>query len=203
MSSIPLIAVAGAAVSLLIFKSSNSGQKAYAQASTMVEHTVGSIITFIIEKGYDGRTIFNVMIVVTIGGMCLGQASPCLSSFASGQAATYQMFEIINQIPSIDVYDTSDILLEEIKGDELKDVHFSYPSRFEQLIFDGFSMCISSAQKDDDTPPIEAILAPLEAELKLARQELPYGHLDTDLYNACYDLISFEQTVPCYSNFRP
>ncbi|KAM1268090.1 hypothetical protein ACFX13_000485 [Malus domestica] len=28
------------------------------------------------------------------------------------------------------------------------------------------------AQKDDDMPPIEAILAPLEAELKLARQEI-------------------------------
>ncbi|KAG6525494.1 hypothetical protein ZIOFF_015450 [Zingiber officinale] len=62
---------------------------------------------------------------------------------------------------------------------------------------------VYAAQKDDDTPPIEAILAPLEAELKLTRQELPYGHSDTDLYNACYDLISFEQTVPCYSNFRP
>ncbi|XWS34430.1 hypothetical protein CRYUN_Cryun21dG0038100 [Craigia yunnanensis] len=31
---------------------------------------------------------------------------------------------------------------------------------------------VHSAQKDDDMPPIEAILAPLEAELKLARQEI-------------------------------
>ncbi|KAG0480122.1 hypothetical protein HPP92_010980 [Vanilla planifolia] len=30
---------------------------------------------------------------------------------------------------------------------------------------------VHAAQKDDDMPPIEAILAPLEAELKLARQE--------------------------------
>ncbi|KAG6489485.1 hypothetical protein ZIOFF_050755 [Zingiber officinale] len=295
MSSIPLIAAAGAAMSLVIFKSSNSGQKAYAQAGTMVEHTVGSIRTLIIEKGYDGRTIFNVMItvttggiykkltnksykvvvgegtassfrmsvvifilfcsyglvvwydakliiekgyggrtifnvmiVVTIGGMSLGQASPCLSSFASGQAAAYQMFETINQIPSIYVYDTSDILLEEIKGDvELRDVHFSYPSRSSsgkstvirlverfydpqvgeindekkaalaaQFVAKATLRRVYAAQKDDDTPPIEAILVPLEAKLKLARQELPYGHSDTDLYNACYDLISFEQTVP-------
>ncbi|XP_039036625.1 microtubule-associated protein 70-3-like [Hibiscus syriacus] len=31
---------------------------------------------------------------------------------------------------------------------------------------------VHATQKDDDMPPIEAILAPLEAELKLARQEV-------------------------------
>ncbi|XP_042405057.1 ABC transporter B family member 11-like [Zingiber officinale] len=201
MSSIPLIAAAGAAMSLVIFKSSNRAQKAYAQAGTVVEHTVGSIRTvvsfngenqaidsyknlinksykaavgqgaaagfgmgvvmfilfcsyglavwygakLIIEKGYDGGTVFNVMIAITTGGMSLGQASPSLSAFASGQAAAYKMFETINQIPSIDVHDTSGILLEDIKGEvELRDVHFSYPSRPEQLIFDGFSLRISS-----------------------------------------------------------
>ena len=38
---------------------------------------------------------------------------------------------------------------------------------------------VHAAQKDDDMPPMEAILVPLEAELKLARQEvlfiLAYG----------------------------
>lgn len=33
---------------------------------------------------------------------------------------------------------------------------------------------VHAAQKDDDMPPIEAILAPLEADLKLARQEVFY-----------------------------
>ncbi|XP_019059542.1 PREDICTED: microtubule-associated protein 70-2-like isoform X2 [Tarenaya hassleriana] len=37
---------------------------------------------------------------------------------------------------------------------------------------------VHAAQKDDDMPPIEAILAPLEAELKLARQEI--GRLQED-----------------------
>jgi Microtubule-associated protein 70 len=31
---------------------------------------------------------------------------------------------------------------------------------------------VHAAQKDDDMPPIEAILAPLEAELRLARSEV-------------------------------
>jgi Microtubule-associated protein 70 len=33
---------------------------------------------------------------------------------------------------------------------------------------------VHAAQKDDDMPPIEAILTPLEAELKVARQEVGY-----------------------------
>uniref|UniRef100_A0A803LJK1 Uncharacterized protein n=1 Tax=Chenopodium quinoa TaxID=63459 RepID=A0A803LJK1_CHEQI len=37
---------------------------------------------------------------------------------------------------------------------------------------------VHGAQKDDDMPPIEAILAPLEAELKIARQEI--GKLQDD-----------------------
>lgn len=42
---------------------------------------------------------------------------------------------------------------------------------------------VHAAQKDDDMPPIEAILAPLEAELKLARQEvcmLPFEYISGD-----------------------
>lgn len=33
---------------------------------------------------------------------------------------------------------------------------------------------VHAAQKDDEMPPIEAIIAPLEAELKLARQEVEF-----------------------------
>ena len=34
---------------------------------------------------------------------------------------------------------------------------------------------VQAAQKDEELPPIEAILAPLEAELKIARQEVSQG----------------------------
>jgi hypothetical protein len=47
---------------------------------------------------------------------------------------------------------------------------------------------VHAAQKDDDMPPIEAILAPLEAELKLARQEVsksPFFNLGVKML-ACY-----------------
>lgn len=41
---------------------------------------------------------------------------------------------------------------------------------------------VHAAQKDDDMPPIEAILAPLEAELKLARQEVTFNPVSAYLF---------------------
>ncbi|KAG0537981.1 hypothetical protein BDA96_03G196100 [Sorghum bicolor] len=51
------------------------------------------------------------------------------------------MFKTIERKPDIDIYDTTGVILEDVKGDvELKDVYFSYPTRSEHLVFDGFSL---------------------------------------------------------------
>lgn len=71
----------------------------------------------------------------------LGQATPSITAFAEGQGAACRMFRTIERKPDIDIYDTTGIILEDIKGDvELKDVYFSYPTRSEHLVFDGFSL---------------------------------------------------------------
>lgn len=99
----------------------------------------------IIEKGYNGGTVINVVIAIMTGGMSLGQTSPCLNAFAGGQAAAYKMFETIKRKPKIDPYDTSGITLEKIEGEiELKDVYFRYPARPEVQIFAGFSLHVPS-----------------------------------------------------------
>ena len=55
------------------------------------------------------------------------------------------MFKTIKRRPEIDYGDSTGIVLEDIKGEvELKDVFFSYPSRPDQLIFNGFSVHASS-----------------------------------------------------------
>ncbi|CAN6569834.1 unnamed protein product [Malus baccata var. baccata] len=58
--------------------------------------------------------------------MSLGQASPCLSAFAAGQAAAFKMFETISRKPEIDAYDEKGKTLDDIRGDiELREVYFS------------------------------------------------------------------------------
>ncbi|XP_047315290.1 ABC transporter B family member 9-like [Impatiens glandulifera] len=99
----------------------------------------------IIEKGYNGGDVINVIMAIMTGGMSLGQTSPSVSAFAAGQAAAYKMFEAIKRKPLIDASDTSGIVMEDVKGDiELRDVYFSYPARRDVQIFSGFSLKVTS-----------------------------------------------------------
>ncbi|KAJ4982356.1 hypothetical protein NE237_033193 [Protea cynaroides] len=99
----------------------------------------------IMEKGYSGGQVINVIISLMNAGMSLSQASRCLDAFAAGQAAAYKMFEAIKRQPLIDIYDTSGVTLDDIKGEvELKDVYFKYPARPEVQILYGFSLHIPS-----------------------------------------------------------
>ncbi|XP_026660634.2 ABC transporter B family member 11-like isoform X2 [Phoenix dactylifera] len=203
LSSFPPIVIAFGTTYLLLSKLSIRGRKAYAEAGSLVEQTLGSIRTvvsftsekramdkyskfikvayratvhegavtglgtgfmlfilfcsyglavwygskLIIEKSYNGGVVMNVIEAIVVGGMSLGQTSPCLNAFAAAQAAAYKMFETINRKPGIDAYDINGIELEDMKGDiELKDIYFSYPARPDQLIFDGFSLRIPSGR---------------------------------------------------------
>ncbi|CAN6935762.1 unnamed protein product [Brassica oleracea] len=201
LASIPLLAMAGAATSIISTKASSQQQAAYAKASTIVEQTCGSIRTvasftrekqaissykelinlayestvnqgfstglglgvmflvffcsyalaiwfggeMILRKGYTGGAVINVMVIVVTSSMSLGQAAPCLTSFAAGQAAAYKMFETIKRKPVIDCFDQNGKVLEDIQGKiELRDVCFSYPARPREEVFRGFSLMISS-----------------------------------------------------------
>ncbi|KAL5182709.1 ABC transporter B family member 11 [Glycine soja] len=99
----------------------------------------------VLEKGYTGGQVISIFFAVLTGSMSLGQASPSLTAFAAGQAAAFKMFETIKRQPDIDAYDTGGRLLDDISGDiELKEVCFSYPSRPDEQIFNGFSISIPS-----------------------------------------------------------
>ncbi|VAH14066.1 unnamed protein product [Triticum turgidum subsp. durum] len=101
----------------------------------------------ILEKGYTGAQVMNVIFAVLTGSLALGQASPSMKAFAGGQAAAYKMFETINREPEIDAYSTEGRMLDDIQGDiEFRDVHFSYPTRPNEQIFRGFSLAIQSAK---------------------------------------------------------
>ncbi|KAG6409945.1 hypothetical protein SASPL_127988 [Salvia splendens] len=102
----------------------------------------------IIEKGYTGGHVLNIMMAILLGSFFLGQISPCLSAFSAGQVAAFKIFETINRKPDIDPYSIDGRVLEDIKGDvELRDVDFSYPSRPNDMIFSGFSLRVASGIK--------------------------------------------------------
>lgn len=55
------------------------------------------------------------------------------------------MFEVIERKPQIDAYNSNGVKLDDIRGHiDLKDIYFSYPSRPDEQIFDGFSLSIPS-----------------------------------------------------------
>ncbi|PAN17166.1 hypothetical protein PAHAL_3G110300 [Panicum hallii] len=99
----------------------------------------------ILEKGYTGAQVMNVIFAVLTGSLALGQASPSMKAFAAGQAAAYKMLETINREPEIDAYSTTGRKLDDIQGDiEFREVYFSYPTRPDEQIFRGFSLAIQS-----------------------------------------------------------
>ncbi|KAF3629889.1 ABC transporter B family member 4 [Capsicum annuum] len=97
----------------------------------------------ILDHNYTGGDVMNVLMATLTGSFTLGYASPCLRAFAAGKAAAFKMFQTIDRKPVIDPYDMRRLKLHDISGDiELNNVHFCYPARPKESIFDGFSVSI-------------------------------------------------------------
>ncbi|XP_010999324.1 PREDICTED: ABC transporter B family member 4-like [Populus euphratica] len=97
----------------------------------------------ILNDGYNGGDVINVNFAVLTGSMSLGQSSSCISAFSAGRTAAFKLFEVIDRKSQIDSYNSNGRTLDDIQGDiELKDIHFSYPARPDEKIFNGFSLAI-------------------------------------------------------------
>nr|QVT92368.1 ABC transporter [Salvia miltiorrhiza] len=95
----------------------------------------------IVEKGYTGGDVLNVTLAIVMGSFSVGLVTPCLSAFAAGQTAAFKLFETMQREPTIDPYNTNGLMLNDMNGDvELRDVHFSYPSRPNERVLAGFSL---------------------------------------------------------------
>lgn len=84
---------------------------------------------------------------ITDGNRSLGQSFSNVGAFSKGKVAGYKLLEIIKQKPTIIQDPSGGICLGELNGDiEFKDVTFSYPSRPDVTIFQGFSMSIPAGK---------------------------------------------------------
>ncbi|KAH0838898.1 LOW QUALITY PROTEIN: hypothetical protein HID58_090577 [Brassica napus] len=137
LASIPLLAMAGAATSIISTKASSQQQAAYAKASTIVEQTCGSIRTVAsftrekqaissykelinlayestVNQGFSTGLGWDYALAIWFGGEMI---------LRKGQAAAYKMFETIKRKPVIDCFDQNGKVLEDIQGKiELRDV---------------------------------------------------------------------------------
>lgn len=76
----------------------------------------------------------------------LTYAAPDMQIFNQAKAAGTEVFKVLNREPVIS-YDSKGKTLDEIYGNiDIHDVHFSYPSRPERAILQGFSLSIPAGQ---------------------------------------------------------
>ncbi|KAL0442574.1 UNVERIFIED_CONTAM: ABC transporter B family member 9 [Sesamum latifolium] len=128
--------VTGVGLGLMLFTSFSSYGFAFWYGSRLI-----------IDQGYDGGDVVNVILAIMVAGSSMAQMSPCLNSFSAGQAAAYKMFEAISRQPLIDPCDTSGIVLENLEGEiEFQDVYFRYPSRPNVQIFSGLSLHVQKGK---------------------------------------------------------
>uniref|UniRef100_A0AAY4E0D0 Bile salt export pump n=1 Tax=Denticeps clupeoides TaxID=299321 RepID=A0AAY4E0D0_9TELE len=96
---------------------------------------------------YSPGTLLQVFFGVLIAALNLGQASPCLESFAAGRGAATIIFETIDREPEIDCMSEAGYKLDKVKGDiEFHNVTFNYPSRPDVMILDRLSLLVKSGE---------------------------------------------------------
>ncbi|XP_072329682.1 bile salt export pump-like isoform X2 [Scyliorhinus torazame] len=99
------------------------------------------------QNEYTPGGLLQVFLGVLVAAMNLGQASPCLETFASGRGAATNIFETIDREPEIDCMSEEGYKLNKVKGDiEFHNVTFNYPSRPEVKILDRLSMVIKASE---------------------------------------------------------
>lgn len=95
--------------------------------------------------------IFIVMNVILIGASQIGQAGAFMPDYAKAKASVNSMFELFERVPPINNWDEGKgarIEQDEYDGKiVLSNVGFTYPSRPEAKILDGFNIAIEKGQR--------------------------------------------------------
>lgn len=96
---------------------------------------------------YTPGVMFTVFFSVMMGSMNLGMASPYIETFGIAKGAGAKVYQLIEQIPTIDPLAGRGLRPEKALGNiKLKNVKFNYPSRPDVPVLQGMTIDISRGQ---------------------------------------------------------
>ncbi|KAK4375745.1 hypothetical protein RND71_006422 [Anisodus tanguticus] len=105
---------------------------------------VGAVV--VAAKRSSGGDVIAAVMSILFGAISLTYAAPDIQIFNQAKAAGKEVFQMIDRKPKINA-DSRSMTFEVINGDiEIQDVHFSYPSRQEKLVLQGFSLSIPAGK---------------------------------------------------------
>jgi ABC-type multidrug transport system fused ATPase/permease subunit len=93
---------------------------------------------------YTAGDMLAVFFAVQNGAMSLGQAAPAIPALISGKGAALPLHQIIDEPSKIDSFSSSGTK-PHIKGNlRFDNIHFAYPSRSSEKVFNGLSLTINA-----------------------------------------------------------
>ncbi|XP_050385288.1 ABC transporter B family member 19-like [Argentina anserina] len=105
---------------------------------------VGAVV--VTAKRASGGDIIAAVMSILFGAISLTYAAPDMQVFNQAKAAGTEVFKVINRKPAIS-YDSPGKELDKVYGDiDIHDVYFTYPSRPDRAILQGFSLSIPAGK---------------------------------------------------------
>ncbi|EFA00893.1 ATP-dependent translocase ABCB1 [Tribolium castaneum] len=136
------------------------------------------------DKVYDPGTMVTVFFSVMTGSMNFGISSPYIEAFGVARAAASKVYQIIDNIPKINLSKGNGDKIDNLKGDiKFRNVRFVYPSRQDVPILLGLDLDIKAGQtvalvgssgcgKSTCIQLIQRFYDPLEGEVSLDGKNL-------------------------------
>ncbi|KZV40022.1 ABC transporter B family member 15-like [Dorcoceras hygrometricum] len=114
-------------------------------AAWAFESWAGSVL--VLERGESGGHVFIAAVCVVLGGLSCMSVLPNISFIVEASAAATRIFEMADRVPEIDSKNPRGKVLGYVHGEiEFKGVYFSYPSRMDTPVLQGFSLKVKAGK---------------------------------------------------------